>query len=71
MMICLSRLINGLTNEWQPGGIRPQIVKAIHGDLAGAIGAAFCDEQEKDGWDLLDWRNKKTLRICLVSPSVF
>lgn len=27
--------------EWQPGGIRPQIVKAIHGDLAGAIGAAL------------------------------
>jgi len=26
--------------EWQPGGIRPQIVKAEHGDLAGAIGAA-------------------------------
>jgi len=26
--------------EWQPGGIRPKIVKAIHGDLAGAIGAA-------------------------------
>jgi len=26
--------------EWQPGGIRPQIVKAIHGDLAGAIGGA-------------------------------
>jgi glucokinase len=26
--------------EWQPGGIRPQIVKAVHGDLAGAIGAA-------------------------------
>ena len=26
--------------EWQPGGIRPQIVKAIQGDLAGAIGAA-------------------------------
>ncbi|MBY0478637.1 MAG: ROK family protein [Chitinophagaceae bacterium] len=26
--------------EWQPGGIRPQIVKAIHGDMAGAIGAA-------------------------------
>lgn len=25
--------------EWQPGGIRPQIVKAMHGDLAGAIGA--------------------------------
>ena len=25
--------------EWQPGGIRPQIVKAVHGDLAGAIGA--------------------------------
>jgi glucokinase len=27
--------------EWQPGGIRPQIVKAKHADLAGAIGAAF------------------------------
>lgn len=26
--------------EWQPGGIRPQIVKAMQGDLAGAIGAA-------------------------------
>lgn len=26
--------------EWQPGGIRPRIVKAIQGDLAGAIGAA-------------------------------
>lgn len=26
--------------EWQPGGIRPRIIKAIHGDLAGAIGAA-------------------------------
>ncbi len=26
--------------EWQPGGIRPQITKAMHGDLAGAIGAA-------------------------------
>ena len=26
--------------EWQPGGIRPKIVKAMHGDLAGAIGAA-------------------------------
>ena len=26
--------------EWQPGGIRPKIVKAFHGDLAGAIGAA-------------------------------
>lgn len=26
--------------EWQPGGIRPQIVKAVHGDMAGAIGAA-------------------------------
>lgn len=26
--------------EWQPGGIRPKIRKAIHGDLAGAIGAA-------------------------------
>jgi glucokinase len=27
--------------EWQPGGIRPQIVKAVHSDLAGAIGAAW------------------------------
>lgn len=26
--------------EWQPGGIRPVIVKAVHGDLAGATGAA-------------------------------
>jgi glucokinase len=26
--------------EWQPGGIRPRIVKATQGDLAGAIGAA-------------------------------
>jgi len=26
--------------EWQPGGVRPVIVKAVHGDLAGAIGAA-------------------------------
>ena len=26
--------------EWQPGGIRPKIVKATQGDLAGAIGAA-------------------------------
>lgn len=26
--------------EWQPGGIRPKIVKAIQGDLAGAVGAA-------------------------------
>jgi glucokinase len=26
--------------EWQPGGIRPKIIKAMHGDLAGAIGAA-------------------------------
>lgn len=26
--------------EWQPGGIRPRIVKALHGDMAGAIGAA-------------------------------
>lgn len=29
------------TFEWQPGGIRPVIVKAVHADLAGAIGAAF------------------------------
>jgi glucokinase len=27
--------------EWQPGGIRPRIVKAMKGDLAGAIGAAW------------------------------
>ena len=33
--------------EWQPGGIRPQIVKAVHGDLAGAIGAA-CFAMNKD-----------------------
>lgn len=34
--------------EWQPGGIRPQIVKAVHGDLAGAIGAAcFAMENNK------------------------
>src|SRR5258706_2291237 len=26
--------------EWQPGGIRPKIVKAMQGDWAGAIGAA-------------------------------
>ena len=26
--------------EWQPGGIRPSIVKAIHGEFAGAVGAA-------------------------------
>lgn len=26
--------------EWQPGGIRPKIVKAMQGDLAGAVGAA-------------------------------
>ncbi len=26
--------------EWQPGGLRPVIVKAAHSDLAGAIGAA-------------------------------
>ena len=33
--------------EWQPGGIRPNIVKAIHGDMAGAIGAA-CFTMSKD-----------------------
>lgn len=27
--------------EWQPGGIRPRIVKATQGNLAGAIGAAY------------------------------
>ena len=32
--------------EWQPGGIKASIVKAIHGDLAGAIGAA-CFAKEK------------------------
>ncbi|TAL44279.1 MAG: ROK family protein [Chitinophagaceae bacterium] len=34
--------------EWQPGGIRPVIVKAVHGDLAGAIGAA-CFVMTKNG----------------------
>lgn len=34
--------------EWQPGGIRPVIVKAVHGDLAGAIGAA-CFAMSKNG----------------------
>jgi len=33
--------------EWQPGGIRPQIVKAVHVDLAGAIGAA-CFAMNRD-----------------------
>lgn len=33
--------------EWQPGGIRPHIVKAVHGDLAGAIGAA-CFAMQKN-----------------------
>lgn len=33
--------------EWQPGGIRPQIVKAVHGDLAGATGAA-CFAMQKN-----------------------
>lgn len=33
--------------EWQPGGIRPVIVKAVHGDLAGAIGAA-CFAMDKN-----------------------
>lgn len=26
--------------EWQPGGSRPKIIKAMHGDMAGAMGAA-------------------------------
>lgn len=34
--------------EWQPGGIRPQIVKAIHGDLAGAIGAGCFAMDKKE-----------------------
>jgi hypothetical protein len=35
--------------EWQPGGIRPNIVKAMQGDLAGAIGAAcFAMNQNTD-----------------------
>src|SRR5688572_518956 len=34
--------------EWQPGGIRPKIVKATQGDLAGAIGAA-CFALSKNG----------------------
>ena len=33
--------------EWQPGGVRPKIVKATQGDLAGAIGAA-CFALSKD-----------------------
>lgn len=32
--------------EWQPGGVRPVIVKAVHADLAGAIGAA-CFAKDK------------------------
>lgn len=32
--------------EWQPGGIRPVIVKAMHADLAGAIGAACFAKQK-------------------------
>lgn len=32
--------------EWQPGGIRPVIVKAVHADLAGALGAA-CFAKDK------------------------
>lgn len=35
--------------EWQPGGIRPQIVKAVHGDLAGAIGAACFAMNKNNG----------------------
>ena len=34
--------------EWQPGGIRPKIVKAIQGDLAGAIGAACFAMSKQD-----------------------
>lgn len=37
------------TFEWQPGGIRPVIVKAIHADLAGAIGAAFFAKEKFNG----------------------
>jgi glucokinase len=33
--------------EWQPGGIRPVIVKAVHGDMSGAIGAA-CFAMDKN-----------------------
>ena len=33
--------------EWQPGGIKATIVKAHHGDLAGAIGAA-CYAMDKN-----------------------
>lgn len=32
--------------EWQPGGARPVIVKAVHADLAGAIGAACFAKQK-------------------------
>lgn len=34
--------------EWQPGGIRPTIVKATQGDLAGAIGAACFAMSKRD-----------------------
>ena len=33
--------------EWQPGGIRPQILKAMHSDFAGAIGAAVFAKQKQ------------------------
>lgn len=33
--------------EWQPGGIRPSIVKAVHGEFAGAVGAA-CFAMDRD-----------------------
>ncbi len=35
------------TYEWRAGGNKTTIVKAIHGDLAGAIGAA-CFALEKN-----------------------
>ena len=35
-------------HEWQPGGVRVEIVKAAFGDIAGAIGAA-CFAAEKFG----------------------
>jgi glucokinase len=39
--------------EWQPGGIRPKIVKAMQGDLAGAFGAAWFAISKNNGKETL------------------
>ncbi|CAN5350060.1 ROK family protein [soil metagenome] len=44
LFVPLNKMIDDY--EWQPGGIKAQIVKAQQGDLAGAIGAA-CFAMEK------------------------